>query len=82
MCPTVDSARDIGSHQWAISVLFNCLFNTSLDFLLTLLALYQSARSGTLVKRRGCFLFNPNRQISGHDASLYSDSKMCFVRAI
>ena len=33
LCIAVDLVRDMGSDQWAIGVLFDCLFNASLDFL-------------------------------------------------
>ena len=33
LCTTVDLVRDMGSDQWAISMLFGYLFNASLNFL-------------------------------------------------
>ena len=33
LCTTVDSARDVGSDQWAISVPFDYLFDVSFGFL-------------------------------------------------
>ena len=82
LCTTVDSTRDVGSDKWAISMPFDNLFNVSLASFRRFLASYQSARSGLLMKRRGRSRFNPDRRISGDDASLYFDSKRCFVKAI